>query len=444
MKQLLTFPRGGTRVPPRSQESRRAPIATAAMPPVAVVPMSRRGGTAADCLVRPGDRVTEGQLIGRPAGERSVPVHAPIPGAIVDVRETTVGDGTISLSAVIELGGAFARSGRPPSEREWKRLDPARIITLIAEAGVALDGRPEPLAVRFAAARRRSAQVLVANAIESEPWLAAQFRLFAERPAEIAEGLRIAQAVLECPRVVLAVSEEAAYAADAVAAAGRSAGVRLEVVIFDERYPQEDETLLAAALLRRQPPRGGTALDLGAMVISVASLAALRDAVVLARPCLERVVTVAGSALRTPGNLTVRIGTRAGELVEEVGGLATRPAAVVFGGAMTGRTFPGEAAWQEIPVTRDVPAILLLARGDLGLGRQRQCLRCARCVDACPWGLVPVRLYELAGSGAFARASAEGLGECTGCGCCSYACPSRIPLAAALAEARDRSAGGGA
>jgi electron transport complex protein RnfC len=414
------------------------------MPPVAVVPMRRRGGTAAVCLVRPGDRVTEGELIGRPAGERSVPVHAPIPGAIVEVRETLVGDGTASLSAVIELGGAFARSGRPQPEREWKRLDPARIIALIAEAGVALDGHPEPLAARFAAARSRSPQVLVANAIESEPWLAAEFRLLAERPAEIAEGLRIAQAVLECRRIVLAVSAEAAHAAEAVVAAFHSTGESLEVAIFDERYPQEEETLLAAALLRREPPRGGTALELGAVVISVSSLAALHDAVVLGRPCFERIVTVAGSALRTPGNLKVRVGTRAGELVEEAGGLAMRPAEVIFGGAMKGHTFPGDAAWQEIPVTRDVPAILLLARGDLALARQRQCLRCARCVDACPWGLVPVRLYELAGSGALARASAEGLGECTGCGCCSYACPSRIPLAAGLDEARNRSAGGAA
>jgi electron transport complex protein RnfC len=444
MMQPLTFPRGGIRFPPRNQESRRVPIANAPMPPVAVVPMRRRGGTAAVCLVEPGDHVAEGELIGRPSGEHSTPVHAPIPGTVVDVREIALSDGTTGNAAVIELGGAFARSGRPQPARDWMHLEPARITALIAEAGVALDGYPEPLSVRFAAARGRPLQVLVANAIESEPWLAAEFRLLAERPAEIAEGLRIAQAALECRRVVLAVSGDAAQAADAVAAAFRASGGSLEVAIFDGRYPQEEETLLAAALLRREPPRGGTALDLGAVVVAVSSLAALHDAVVLARPCFERIVTVAGTALRAPRNLKVRVGTRAGELVEEAGGLTTRLAAVVFGSAMKGHAFPGEAAWQEVPVTQDLPAVLLLARGDMALGRQRHCLRCWRCIDACPWGLEPVRLYELAGSGALARASAEGLGECTGCGCCSYACPSRIPLAAALHEARDRSAGGAA
>ena len=165
---------------------------------------------------------------------------------------------------------------------------------------------------------------------------------------------------------------------------------------------------------------------------------------VLGKPCFERVVTVAGPALRSPGNLKVRVGTRVGDLVEEAGGLAARPAAVVFGGAMQGYAFPGGADWQEVPVTQEVPAILLLARRGMASGRERPCVRCGRCLDACPWGLVPVRLYELAASGALARASAEGLGACTGCGCCSYTCPSCIPLAAKLRQARQRSIGGAA
>jgi electron transport complex protein RnfC len=412
------------------------------MPSVAVVPMRRRGGSAAVCLVAPGDRVAEGELIGRPPDQSSAPVHASIPGAVVEVREVLLSDGTTGQAVVIELGGTFAQSGRPRPVRDWTHLGASQILTIIGEAGVALDGHCEPLAVRFATARGRSPQVLLANAVESEPWLAAEFRLLADRPGDVAEGLRIAQAVLGCRRVVLAVTGDAAQAADAVAAAFRASGGTLEVAVFDGRYPQEEETRLAAALLGREVPRGGTALDLGAVVTSVSSFAALRDAVVLGKPCFERIVTVAGPALGAPRNLKVRVGTRAGELVEEAGGLVARPAAVVFGGAMQGHAFPGSADWQEVPVTQEVPAVLLLARGDLARGRRRPCLRCGRCLDACPWGLVPVRLHEIAESGALARASTEGLGECTGCGCCSYACPSRIPLAAGLREARVRSAGG--
>ena len=182
MTHPLTFPRGGIQLPPQSQESRRAPIANAAMPSVAVVPMRRPGGTDAVCLVVPGDRVAEGQLIGRPADPRSAPVHAPIPGAVVAVREVVLSDGTAGPATVIELGGAFAQSGRPRPARDWRATGSAGTLAAIAAAGVALDGHPEPLAARFAAARRRSPQVLVANAVETEPWLAAEFRLLAERP----------------------------------------------------------------------------------------------------------------------------------------------------------------------------------------------------------------------------------------------------------------------
>jgi electron transport complex protein RnfC len=210
------------------------------------------------------------------------------------------------------------------------------------------------------------------------------------------------------------------------------------VVVVAPRHPQEDETRRAAARVGREPPRGGSALDLGAIVLRLSSLAALRDAVVLGRPCFERVVSLAGSALREPRNLRVRVGTRVGDLVDEAGGLAVPPAAVVFGCAMSGYAVAGDAAWQDIPVSQQTAAILFLTRREVARGRERPCLRCGRCIDACPWGLVPVRLHELAGSGDAARAADEGLRECTECGCSSSVGPSRIPLAAGLRAARHR------
>jgi electron transport complex protein RnfC len=444
MTRPLTFARGGISIPTRSQESRTAPVSNAPVPSVAVVSMGRRQGPPAECLVAPGDHVAEGQVIGRPGGGYSVPVHAPIPGTVAEVRDTLLPDGTAGAAAVIELGGAFTQSGRPRPARAWAHLGPAEIVAAIGEAGVDLDGYPQPLAVRLRSASSRPRQVLIVNTVESDPWLAAESRLIADRPAEVAEGVRIVQAALACPRAVLAVTGDSAPAAERTVAACRAAGGSLETAVFDARFPQEEESRLACALLGREPPRGGTALDIGAVVVSASSLVAVRDAVVLGKPCFERVVTVAGPALRTPRNLKVRIGTRAGELVEEAGGLARAPAAVVFGSAMQGHAFAAEADWRDIPVTRETSAVLLLTRRVLARGRERPCLRCGRCADVCPWGLVPVRLYELAGSGSLAQASAEGLGACRGCGCCSYACPSHLPLSAGLREAQARSTGGAA
>ncbi len=444
MTHPLTFARGGISIPTRDAASRSAPIANAPLPSVAVVPMSRCHGSAAVCLVAPGDQVAEGELIGRPSGACSAPVHAPIPGMVAKVTETILPDGTHGTAAVIELGGSFAQSGRPRPSRAWVSLRPPEILDAIAGAGVDLDAESPPLAERLRTARSASATVLVANAVECEPWLAAESRLLADRPTEVAEGVRIVRAALGCPRMVLAVTGDALPAADRVAAAVREAGGSLEIVAVDARFPQEEGSRLAAALLGREPPRGGDALDLGATVVRASSLVAARDAVVLGKPCFERVVTVAGPALRSPGNLKVRIGTRAGELVDEAGGLARDPAAVVFGSAMLGHAFDGGAAWRDVPVTRDLTAVLLLTRRELARGRVRPCLRCGRCLDVCPWGLHPVRLYELASSAAIDQATREGLGDCTGCGCCSYACPSRLPLSAGLRAAQAASTGSAA
>jgi electron transport complex protein RnfC len=359
---------------------------------------------------------------------------------LAGLKECLLPDGSLGRAAVIQLGGAFAQSGRPRPPSDWRRLDPAGIAAAATAAGIAFD--PDPLGVLLTAARARSPGVLVVNAIESEPWLAAEFRLLCDRPNDVAAGLRMAQTALGCPRVVLAVVPDAVEPATAVASACREAGLDVEVSVFEERYPQEEESRLAAALLDREPPRGGSAADLGAEVVRVSSIVALCDAVLFGKPCFERVVTVGGPAIGMARNFKVRIGTTVGGLLGEAGGSISGTQTVVLGSPMCGHAFRVESTgWRDVPVTQDVPAVLLFDRRDLPRGRQRPCLRCGRCLDACPWGLVPVRLRELAGSGSAARADREGLGECRECGCCSYACPSRIPLAHGLREARALAAG---
>ena len=442
MTNYPTFARGGIVFPPRRTDNRSVALTNASVPPVAVVPLRRRGGPPGVCLVHPGDRVGEGDPIGRLSEPDAIPIHSPIPGTVVGAREVLHEDGATGPAVVIELGGDFAQSGRPRPARDWKRLDPAAILAIAEKAGIALEGGS--LAARLAGARTRGPGILVANAVETEPWLAAELRLLADRPAVVAEGALIARAVLGCTRIVLAVPPDGEEAAAGVAAAAREAGVACDVAVFADRHPQEEETLLASALLALEPPRRGTALDLGAAMLRPSSLAALRDAVVLGRPCFERVVSLAGAALREPHNLRVRVGTRVGDLVEEAGGLAARPAAVVFGGAMSGHAIADDGGWQDVPVSQELSAILFLGRREIARGRERPCLRCGRCADTCPWRLSPVRLYELASSGSIAAAGAEGLHECVECGCCSYVCPSRIPLTAGLHAARLRASGGAA
>ncbi len=431
MTRTPTFPRGGIQVPARKAATRDAPITNASVPPVATVPLRQHVGAPAECLVKPGDVVAEGQLIGRAVEKLSAAVHAPIPGRVAEVREVVLADGSRCSAVVIELGGEFQQSGRPPKPWDWHGASPAELLALVREAGVVgLGGEPVPVAPKWQAARERGPETLVANAIEGEPFLAAEHRLLLERPAEVAEAIRIAQRALGCRRIVLAVIEETAEAGRETIEILRREGIAAELAAFQDRWPQGEESQLAAALCGDEAPPTADAFERGMVMASIATLVAVREAVALGRPLIERVITVAGPGVREPRNLKVRSGTPIGELIEEAGGLARRGDPIVIGGPMRGAIVEDLS----FPVTRTVSGVLVLPHA-----RDQQswpCIRCGRCVDACPWGLSPVRLSKAAASGLLARARALGLEDCRACGCCSYVCPSRIPIVDILKAAR--------
>jgi len=176
----------------------------------------------------------------------------------------------------------------------------------------------------------------------------------------------------------------------------------------------------------------------GAVVLNVATLLAVYEGVVLDKPLIERVVTVSGPSVRTPRNLKVRFGTPIGDLFEECGGLSSEPGKVVLGGPMRGTAIDS----LDVPVTKGVGGIHVFTRAEALRRREWPCVRCGSCIEACPWGLIPSRLYKLIDTGEISTASAEGLRVCTECGCCAYACPSRIPLVAGLHRGLTAATGG--
>ena len=181
------------------------------------------------------------------------------------------------------------------------------------------------------------------------------------------------------------------------------------------------------------PPTGpaGFVEDAECVVLNVATLFAVYEAVVLQRPLIERFVTVSGSAVRGPV-LKVRVGTRVGDLFEECGGLVEPPGKVVLGGPMRGVSVSS----LDYPVTKGVAGVMAFTQAEARVGSQLPCIRCGACVEACPWHLVPTRLNKLIERGAIAAALAEGLSSCTECGCCAFACPSRIPLVDGLRKGK--------
>ena len=422
-------------VNPPSVELSPGGISNASIPAFALIPMLQHAGQPARCLVRPGDRVQEGMLIGKAEGAGSANVHASIPGTVMRVSEVKGADGTASIAALIEFGGEFDRTGKPSAPTDWEKVPRAELLGRIRSCGVVgLGGGLLPTHLKLSPEPERRTVFLVANGIECEPSLHADVSLMREKSRQIFVGMRICQRILEAARMVLAISEASREELEPLFREA-SAGHDLAIIALPGTYPQGHEDLVKTSVLARASlsngngPGGGTA---ACIILNVATLYAVFEAAVMQRPLIERFVTVTGSAVRRPGVLKVRIGTRLGDLFEECGGLTEQPGKVVVGGPMRGISVTS----LDFPVTKGVAGVIAFTREEAHPGFQLPCIRCGACVEACPWELVPTRLNKLVERGHIETALAEGLSSCTECGCCAYACPSRIPLVATLRQGK--------
>jgi len=412
-----------TTVPPGSA------IVNAALPSRALIPLLQHAGAPARCLVKPGDLVREGMIIGRAEGLRSAHVHASIPGVVREVRPFTLPTGESCEAVTIELGGSFETSGKPTVRRAWDGLHRADLLQKIRAAGVVgLGGESLPTHLKLAADAGRAVSLLAANGLDCEPSLSVDAALLRQKPAEIVEGLRICQSLLSPRRTVLALGDHSEELVGEFERLIDRCGMTAEVLVLPARYPQGHEQLVASAISGTPPGADPTVT-----VLNVATLLAVFDAVVLERPLIERVMTVTGSTLSRPQNLKVRLGARVGDLLEECGG---QPATqkVVMGGPMRGVSVQS----LDLPVTKGTLGILALGASEARAPAELPCIRCGACIEACPWGLAPTRLFKLVRIGKATAAFREGLSRCTECGCCSYVCPSRIPLSSILGQGKLR------
>ena len=299
------LPRGGVDPPTELLVPPDNSIANAVIPSRAQVPLLQHAGTPAVCLVRPGDRVKEGMLIGKADGPSSANVHASIPGVVSEVRELRLPGGEVCTAVTIDLGGEFETSGKMRPRREWEKLARVDVLDRIRSAGVVgLGGGAVPTHVKLAVSPGTSTALLVANGVDSEPSMNADGALLRERPADILEGLRICATLMKPARTVIALGEQSEDIVPELERLVSVSGMGAEVTVLPSRYPHGHEQLVLAALLGTTP---GTSS--GATVLNVATLYAVFEAVVLEKPLIERVLTVTGSAIARPRNLKARFGT---------------------------------------------------------------------------------------------------------------------------------------
>jgi electron transport complex protein RnfC len=401
----------------------RLAIETMPLPQRLIVPFAQNLGAAPKPVVKKGDTVKKGQVIAEPQGFVSVPLHAPTSGTVqaIDVFPHPVG--ADMPAAVIVPDGTDEWASGLDVERGGEGLDAERIKSIIRDAGiVGMGGASFPTHVKLSPPKDKPIDVLVINGAECEPYLASDHRLMLEKAPQILEGASYLAQALGVKNVIVAIEKNKP---DAIEAMRKEAGARGSAVVrLDVVYPQGAERQLIYVLTGRVVPAGGLPMDVGVLVQNVGTAYAVREAVRHNRPLVERVVCVTGRGVAAPKNVLARIGTTFGDMIAFCGGRKPDAGKVIGGGPMM-----GVAQYSlDAPVTKGTSGIVVLQQGEVAQFVGDSCIRCGRCVRACPMRLNPSVLSIFAERLRFEDAGEHHVLDCIECGCCAYLCPSRRPM----------------
>lgn len=414
--------RGGVHPPEYKSSTEHKPVETLPLPSRVTIPLIQHIGAPSRAVVKKGDTVRTGTLVGEPGGRVSVPTHASISGTVAEVSDLPHPlTGKRVPTVVIDSDGADALE-QGIGERDYSGFTPEQIVEAIAAAGiVGMGGAAFPTHIKLSPPKEKPIDTLIINGCECEPFLTSDHRLMLECADEIIEGTSLMARALGVNRVIIAIEDNKP---DAIASMTEAATPKGYVVRkLRTKYPQGAEKQLIKACLRREVPSGRLPLDVGCVVQNVGTALAVRDAVRFNRPLYERVTTVTGPGVKEPKNLRVRIGTPTRVLIDYCGGYVGNPGKLIMGGPMMGITVDSDSA----PVLKGTSGILVLDIKDT-IFVEHDCIRCGACIRACPMGLAPQRLNSLIRLGRLDEAKSEHVTDCIECGCCAYICPARIRL----------------
>jgi electron transport complex protein RnfC len=416
--------RGGVHPEGRKELAADCAIQVLPMPAILHVPLQQHVGAPALPLVNVGDKVLKGQLIGASQGVISAPIHAPTSGRILAIGDFPAAhpSGLTAPTITIESDG----------EDLWMKteevtdpfsLAPDQIAARVAVAGiVGMGGATFPSAVKLNLSRKNNVRTLIINGGECEPYITCDDRLMRECAAGIIEGARLICYSVGAVEVLVGIEENKPEALAAMRLA--AAGSEVNVIAVPAMYPMGWDKQMIRVLTGLEVPADGRTADIGVLVHNVATAYAVRNAVRYGRPLVSRLVTVSGGALTAPANLEVPIGTLVETLIEYCGGFANKPARLVLGGPMMGIELSSAA----VPVVKGSSGVLALSASEIGSPQPAACIRCSSCVRACPVGLLPLEMAAHIRAGDSNGAISLGLKDCVSCGCCSFVCPSNIPL----------------
>jgi electron transport complex protein RnfC len=404
-----------------------------------VLPLNQHTGAPCTPVVKPGEHVQRGQMIGAPGGFVSTTLHSPVTGRVVAIAPRRNPAGQMVESIEIEADPYSSQQLNGQAPVNWKELPLDDFIDQVQRSGlVGLGGAAFPSHVKYKLPEGRRCQRLVINGCECEPYLTGDHRTMVEHPEAVVRGTQILATMLGANESVIGVELNKS---DAIEALKRviPKDSRIDVAPLKVKYPQGAEKMLIKAVYGLEVPAGKLPIDVDIVVNNVGSMAALADWFDRGRPLIERAVTVAGPGVDRPSNLIVPLGTPVRAVLQHCG-FSRNTRQVILGGPMMGTPL----ASLDVPTVKGTSGILAFTEQVINHATEYACLRCGRCLDACGNFLNPARLARLARANRWEELEESYVMDCMECGACTYACPSAVPVVhlirAAKAAVRQRKA----
>lgn len=426
---IRTFRIGGIH-PEENKITAEMPTQVAPLPKQAIFPLSQHIGAPAKPIVQKGDKVKVGTMIAEANGFVSAPIHSSVSGTVFKVDTAVDATGYRKPVIVINVEGdeweeTIDRSEKLETLAEHPELTPEEIVERIKQGGITgMGGAGFPTFIKLCPPPTAKAECVIINAVECEPYITSDYRLMMEHADEILVGLDLLMKAAKVEKGYIGIETNKPKAIELFEQKTANDS-RIEIVPLAQRYPQGGEKQLVDAVIRRQVPAPpAIPVNVGAIVQNVGTAYAVYEAVMKRKPLFERYTTVTGKKLANPGNYLVRMGTPMSELIELCGGMPEGDNKLLAGGPMMGKALPSV----DVPVFKGNNSITIISGDEARRKEAQPCIRCAKCVSACPMGLEPFLLATLSSKKMWDRAEAEDIVSCIECGSCQFTCPSHRHL----------------
>lgn len=397
-----------------------------------VYPMSQHIGAPASPIVKAGERVLVGQKIGEAQGFVSAHVYSSVSGTVKAVEPRLTVSGAKVVSVVVENDGQYEKAEGVGQKRNYEKLSKEDIRSYIKDAGVVgMGGAGFPTHIKLTPKDDSKIEYVIVNGAECEPYLTSDYRVMLEEPEKVIQGLKIILKLFEHAKGIIAIEDNKPEAIEIMSKLVANE-TNIQVKVLKTKYPQGAERQLIYATTGRTINSSMLPADAGCVVDNVDTVVAVNLAVCESTPVIRKIITVTGDAIKTPQNFRVPTGLNYAELVDEAGGFTTQPKKVVSGGPMMGMALYD----LNVPVMKTSSALLCMTRDEVAEFEPSACIRCGRCVEACPSHLIPQKMQEC--SDRFDDAGFIALNgmECYECGSCTYVCPAKRRLTQSFKQTR--------